>query len=58
MQEDHWALRYEGMEALLAYARSQQSGDFKAVLPKSVYSSGGCCALQLCTCMFPYSAIY
>ena len=39
-QEGHWALQYEGMEALLAYARSPNTGDFKAVLPKSAYNPG------------------
>ncbi|KAL0040752.1 hypothetical protein WJX79_004303 [Trebouxia sp. C0005] len=38
LEERHWALQHEAMESLLLYVRSPKSGDFKQVLPKSLYN--------------------
>ena len=50
MQEQHWAFQHEAMEALLAYMRMSESGDFKQLLPRSLYNPGKCPQLAICGC--------
>lgn len=40
VQEQHWALQHEAMQSLLTYSRSPKSGDFRQILPRSLYDSG------------------
>lgn len=47
-QERHWALQHEAMESLLLYVRSPKSGDFKQVLPKSLYNPGKLASCLTC----------
>ena len=46
MQEQHWALNHEAFQSLLVYARSPDSGDFKELLPRSIYCPGSSMPLQ------------
>lgn len=40
VQEQHWALQHEAMEGLLLYIRSPKAGDFRQILPRSLYNPG------------------
>ena len=50
-QERHWALQHEAMESLLLYVRSPKSGDFKQVLPKTLYNPGKLASHLTCFAM-------
>ena len=40
LHSEHWALQHEAMEALLAYMRLSEAGDFKRLLPRSLHNPG------------------